>query len=145
MHIFRLFHSTASSGVTSATTKATTITTTAALATSRRRIYMRDLRLAFPAYPENAIRKRLKIYADLFRNKQHQGEDGECWLLREDVRLPGEEEIRALVTPEACVAYYSMCAAEQRLKDLGYAEKHYLAYAGEDAKEQQTVPASNLK
>ena len=38
------------------------------------------------------------------------------WVLRNDFRLPSQEEIRQLVTPEQCCAYYSMQAAEQRLK-----------------------------
>jgi transcription initiation factor TFIID subunit 1 len=38
------------------------------------------------------------------------------WVLRSDFRLPSQEEIRQLVTPEQCCAYYSMQAAEQRLK-----------------------------
>ena len=42
-------------------------------------------------------------------------------------RLPSEEEIRALVTCEDYCAYYSMRAAEQRLKDAGYGEKLILA------------------
>ena len=37
-------------------------------------------------------------------------------VLKSDFRLPTEEEIRAMVSPEQCCAYYSMIAAEQRLK-----------------------------
>ena len=37
-------------------------------------------------------------------------------MLKNDFRLPTEEEMRALVSPEQCCAYYSMLAAEQRLK-----------------------------
>jgi len=42
--------------------------------------------------------------------------DSNWWVLKPDFRLPTEEEIRAMVSPEQCCAYYSMIAAEQRLK-----------------------------
>jgi len=44
---------------------------------------------------------------------------GDCcnwWVLKSDFRLPSEEEMRAMVSPEQACAYYSMQAAEQRLK-----------------------------
>lgn len=44
------------------------------------------------------------------------GMDSNWWVLKPDFRLPTEEEIRAMVSPEQCCAYYSMIAAEQRLK-----------------------------
>ena len=44
------------------------------------------------------------------------GADCNWWVLKKDFRLPTEEEMRALVTPEQTCAYYSMIAAEQRLK-----------------------------
>ena len=44
------------------------------------------------------------------------GTDCNWWVLKNDFRLPTEEEMRALVSPEQCCAYYSMLAAEQRLK-----------------------------
>lgn len=44
------------------------------------------------------------------------GMDSNWWVLKPDFRLPTEEEIRAMVSPEQCCAYYSMLVAEQRLK-----------------------------
>lgn len=44
------------------------------------------------------------------------GLDSNWWVLKPDFRLPTEEEIRAMVSPEQCCAYYSMISAEQRLK-----------------------------
>lgn len=44
--------------------------------------------------------------------------DSSCWVLRPDFRLPTEEEMRNMVTPEQCCAQFSMLAAEQRLKVL---------------------------
>ena len=51
------------------------------------------------------------VLCDLFT-----GYDIGYWALRPDIRLPTEEELRALITPEQACAYYSMLAAEQRLK-----------------------------
>ncbi len=53
--------------------------------------------------------------------------DSNWWVIKPDFRLPSEEEIRAMVSPEQCCAYYSMLAAEQRLKDAGYGEKSFFA------------------
>ena len=50
------------------------------------------------------------------------GMDSNWWVLKPDFRLPTEEEIRAMVSPEECCAFYSMIAAEQRLK----VNLHYL-------------------
>ncbi|KAF3816125.1 hypothetical protein GH733_014714 [Mirounga leonina] len=77
-----------------------------------RRIRMEDIKKAFPSHSESSIRKRLKLCADFKRT----GMDSNWWVLKSDFRLPTEEEIRAMVSPEQCCAYYSMIAAEQRLK-----------------------------
>lgn len=45
------------------------------------------------------------------------------WVIKPEFRLPTEEEIRAMVSPEQCCSYFSMAAAEQRLKDAGYGDK----------------------
>ena len=44
------------------------------------------------------------------------GMDSNWWVVKSDFRLPNEEEIRAMVSPEQCCAYYSLVTAEQRLK-----------------------------
>ena len=44
------------------------------------------------------------------------GSDSNWWVLKPDYRLPSEDEMRAMVSPEQCCAYYSMLATEQRLK-----------------------------
>ena len=80
---------------------------------------MEDIRKAFPNHSESSIRKRLKLCADFKRT----GMDSNWWVLKPDFRLPTEDEIRAMVSPEQCCGYYSMLAAEQRLKDAGYGEK----------------------
>ncbi|KAF5892473.1 transcription initiation factor TFIID subunit 1-like isoform X1, partial [Clarias magur] len=77
-----------------------------------RRIRMEDIKKAFPSHSESSIRKRLKLCADFKRT----GMDSNWWVLKPDFRLPTEEEIRAVVSPEQCCAYYSMLVAEQRLK-----------------------------
>lgn len=93
-----------------------------------RRIKMEDVRKAFPSHSESSIRKRLKLCADFKRT----GTDSNWWVLKSDFRLPTEEEIRAAVSPEQCCAYYSMLAAEQRLKDAGYGERSLFAPEDDD-------------
>lgn len=44
------------------------------------------------------------------------GMDSNWWVVKPDFRLPTEEEMRAMVSPEQCCGYFSMLAAEQRLK-----------------------------
>ncbi len=99
-----------------------------------KRIKMEDIRKAFPLHAESSIRKRLKLCADFKRTglTKYPGSDANWWVLKENVRLPTEDEIRAMATPEQCCAYYSMLAAEQRLKDAGYGEKNLFAADDED-------------
>ncbi|VDP44331.1 unnamed protein product [Schistosoma margrebowiei] len=85
-----------------------------------KRIKMEEIRKAFPNHSESSVRKRLKVCADFKRT----GSDASWWVLRSDYRLPSEEEVRYLVSPEDCCAHYSMLAAELRLKDAGYGEKY---------------------
>ncbi|KAF4520213.1 hypothetical protein B566_EDAN003926 [Ephemera danica] len=87
-----------------------------------RRIRMDDIKRAFPSHSESSIRKRLKQCADFKRT----GMDSNWWVIKPEFRLPTEEEIRAMVSPEQCCAFFSMIAAEQRLKDAGYGEKFLL-------------------
>lgn len=51
------------------------------------------------------------------------GMDSNWWVLKPDFRLPTEEEIRAMVSPEQCCSYYSMLVAEQRLKVTVHSSK----------------------
>ena len=88
----------------------------------QKRIKMEDIRAAFgPHYSESSIRKRLKICADFKRA----GYEQNWWNLKPDFRLPNEEELRRMVSPEESCAYYSMLAAEQRLRDAGYGDKAF--------------------
>ncbi len=91
-----------------------------------KRVRMEDIRKAFPAYAESSIRKRLKFCADFKRSgvQKYSLVDANWWILKDNIKLPTEEELRSLITPEQCCAYYSMLAAEQRLKDAGYGEKN---------------------
>jgi transcription initiation factor TFIID subunit 1 len=91
-----------------------------------RTIKMEDIKKAFPTHTESSIRKRLKVISDLKRTTGRQDIETNWWILKEDFRLTSEEEIRAMISPEQCCAYYSMLAAEQRLKDAGYGEKNLL-------------------
>ena len=44
------------------------------------------------------------------------GYENGWWVLRQDFRLPNDEELRSQITPEQVCAYHSMLAAEHRLK-----------------------------
>lgn len=76
-----------------------------------RRIRIEDIKRVFPRLAESSIRKRLKTSADFRRS-----DDCNSWILRNDFRLPTEDELYDLIKPEFCCAYASMTAAEQRLK-----------------------------
>ncbi|KAI8436012.1 hypothetical protein MSG28_004148, partial [Choristoneura fumiferana] len=104
--------------------------------------FVRDfLQRAFPSHSESSIRKRLKLCADFKRT----GLDSNWWVIKPEFRLPSEEEIRAMVSPEQCCAYFSMAAAEQRLKDAGYGEKFIFTPAEDDDEEMQLKMDDEVK
>ena len=80
---------------------------------------MDAVRKFFPAstISESVIRKVFKTCADF---KREGYETGGWWVLRGDFRLPLEEELRSLITPEQMCSYYSMLVAEARLNEAGY-------------------------
>ena len=96
-----------------------------------RRIKMDVIKKAFEAHSESSIRKRLKPCAEFHRT----GPDSNWWVVKHNFRLPTEDEIRSMVSPEQCCAYFSMIAAEQRLKDAGYGEKSIIAQQDDDDEE----------
>jgi transcription initiation factor TFIID subunit 1 len=104
-----------------------------------RKIKMEDIKKAFPSHSESSIRKRLKLCADFKRT----GMDSNWWVLKPEFRLPTEDEMRALVSPEQCCGYYSMLAAELRLKDAGYGEK--TLFTAEDDDDDQTKMDDEVK
>ncbi|XP_023247191.1 transcription initiation factor TFIID subunit 1 [Copidosoma floridanum] len=106
-----------------------------------RRIKMDDIKKAFTSHSESSIRKRLKLCADFKRT----GMDSNWWVIKPDFRLPTEEEIRAMVSPEQCCAYFSMIAAEQRLKDAGYGEKSLFTTQDDDDEEMQLKMDDEVK
>uniref|UniRef100_T1HCU3 Transcription initiation factor TFIID subunit 1 n=2 Tax=Rhodnius prolixus TaxID=13249 RepID=T1HCU3_RHOPR len=108
---------------------------------SPRRIRMDDIKKAFPSHSESSIRKRLKLCADFKRT----GMDSNWWVIKPEFRLPTEEEIRAMVSPEQCCAYFSMIAAEQRLKDAGYGEKFIFTPQDEDDEDLQLKMDDEVK
>lgn len=59
--------------------------------------------------------------------------------------MPTEEEMRAMVSPEQCCAYYSMIAAEQRLKDAGYGEKTLFTADDDNDEDQQLKMDDEVK
>ncbi|KAK4872343.1 hypothetical protein RN001_014372 [Aquatica leii] len=106
-----------------------------------RRIKMDDIKKAFPSHSESSIRKRLKLCADFKRT----GMDSNWWVIKPEFRLPTEEEIRAMVSPEQCCSYFSMVAAEQRLKDAGYGEKFLFTPQEDDDEEMQLKMDDEVK
>ncbi|XP_022915910.2 transcription initiation factor TFIID subunit 1 [Onthophagus taurus] len=106
-----------------------------------RRIKMDDIKKAFPSHSESSIRKRLKLCADFKRT----GMDSNWWVIKPEFRLPTEEEIRAMVSPEQCCSFFSMVAAEQRLKDAGYGEKFLFTPAEDDDEEMQLKMDDEVK
>lgn len=66
------------------------------------------------------------------------------WVLKPDFRLPTEEELREMVTPETYCAYASMKAGEQRLKDAGYEKSGFAAEdnENEDSKAEDEILAA---
>ncbi|KAK3914724.1 Transcription initiation factor TFIID subunit 1 [Frankliniella fusca] len=80
-------------------------------------VKMEEIKRAFPEINDLNIRKCLKLCSDF---KRVDFLDSNCWVLRPDFRLPTEEELRNMVTPEQCCAQFSMLAALQRLKEAGY-------------------------
>lgn len=74
-----------------------------------------ELMAQFPNHSESFLRKRLKHCADL-----QKGRNGEMlWLMKRTFRIPSEEELRRMVTPENVCAYESMLAGLHHLKRLG--------------------------
>ena len=68
----------------------------------------------FPAHSDTAIRKRLKDCGSF-----HRFDDGMHWVLKPSVRLPSEEELRHMITPEQVCLYEAMLVGLQRLQDEG--------------------------
>lgn len=108
-----------------------------------KRIKMDDIKRAFPKHSESSIRKRLKQCADFNRT----GDNPNMWYLKKpgEFRLPQEAEIRTMVTPEQCCAYYSMLAAERRLQDAGYGEKSLCTLEDDDDEDKQREMDDEVK
>ncbi|OVA02085.1 Ubiquitin domain [Macleaya cordata] len=74
-----------------------------------------ELSAQFRNLSEPILRKRLKHCADL-----QKGSNGQLfWVIRRNFRIPLEEELRRMVTPENVCSYESMQAGLHRLKRLG--------------------------
>ncbi|KAG0472053.1 hypothetical protein HPP92_016599 [Vanilla planifolia] len=69
-----------------------------------------ELAALFPGLTDAFMRKRLKLCADLKKG---------AWVKRVDFRIPSEEELRRMLTPENVCSYESMQAGLYRLKHLG--------------------------
>jgi Protein of unknown function (DUF3591)/Bromodomain/Zinc knuckle len=79
------------------------------------RVRIADVCAAFPNQSETSIRKRLKDVAEFKRGGDFSG----WWIMKPDVSLPPEDEIRALASPEAACGYESMLVGAERLSMFG--------------------------
>ncbi|KAI3974598.1 hypothetical protein MKX01_029588 [Papaver californicum] len=79
-----------------------------------------ELAAQFPYLSEPILRKRLKHCADL-----QKGINGRLfWVIKRSFRIPVEEELRRLLTPENVCCYESMQAGLYRLKRLGVSSQN---------------------
>ncbi|GJS20660.1 transcription initiation factor TFIID subunit 1 isoform X1 [Tanacetum coccineum] len=74
-----------------------------------------ELSALFANVAEIPLRKRLKMFCDFQRCS---------WVMKRNFRIPLEEELRSLVTPEHVCAFESMLAGMYRLKCLGISMTH---------------------
>ncbi|KAF1744087.1 hypothetical protein MXB_4422, partial [Myxobolus squamalis] len=106
-----------------------------------KRLKIASIRRAFKQHSENSIRKRLKFCANYFRQSGVQGKSN-WWILKSDFRLPTHEDMHERLQPEMVCAYYSMLAAQRRLKDAGYGKKSLFMAEDENDDEPESSKAA---
>ncbi|XP_076909676.1 transcription initiation factor TFIID subunit 1-like [Bidens hawaiensis] len=74
-----------------------------------------ELTALFANVAEVPLRKRLKMFCDFQKG---------LWVMKQNFRIPLEEELRRMVTPENVCAFESMLAGMYRLKRLGISMTH---------------------
>ncbi|XP_024985574.1 transcription initiation factor TFIID subunit 1 isoform X3 [Cynara cardunculus var. scolymus] len=74
-----------------------------------------ELSAQFANVAEVSLRKRLKVFCDFQRGS---------YVMKRNFRVPLEEELRRMVTPENVCAFESMLAGMYRLKRLGISMTH---------------------
>ncbi|KAJ7568940.1 hypothetical protein O6H91_01G053900 [Diphasiastrum complanatum] len=79
------------------------------------RVRADEVTAQFPSLTDGFIRKRLKHCA--FYQRLSEGDM--WWVMRRNFRVPSEEELRRMVTPENVCAYESMQAGLHHLKRIG--------------------------
>lgn len=98
-------------------------------ADGRRKLRASRLSKAFPQFSDGSIRKWLKEYAE----SQRAGSESGTWLLKVDAPSLGEDDLRALVTPEQVCIYEAMLAGQQRMMDAGLINDTTSAVLEDDA------------
>ncbi|CAG8443224.1 12267_t:CDS:10 [Funneliformis mosseae] len=73
----------------------------------------------FPDYSLQTLRGRLKEFAEMARKKGNFN-NSPIWKLKPSVRLPTEDELRRMLTPEMICLEESMMVGERHLQDAGY-------------------------
>jgi transcription initiation factor TFIID subunit 1 len=89
----------------------------------QQRLKMSKLASRFPEYQDIQVRQRLKEFLEFNRHSKDKG--GGYWKVRApkggvERRLPGEDQLRQMCTPEMVCLYESMLVGERHLLDLGY-------------------------
>ncbi|CAL8132278.1 unnamed protein product [Orchesella dallaii] len=81
-----------------------------------RRLRLEDIKRVFPSCSERTLRKMLFSCAVYNRVGASKG----WWHLKPKFKPRIENQVRMMMSPEDCCAYFSLLAGQQRLKDGGY-------------------------
>ncbi|KAH9273973.1 hypothetical protein BASA83_003608 [Batrachochytrium salamandrivorans] len=93
-----------------------------------RRLRFDRLRRFFPMFSDLQIRQKLKEFAQYLKK----GENTGWWKLKSNVKLPDEDGIRKIITPEQVCLYQSTLVGQQRLRDAGYGNDDLLDLQNEE-------------
>ncbi|KAJ1332117.1 hypothetical protein BSLG_008936 [Batrachochytrium salamandrivorans] len=101
-----------------------------------RRLRFDRLRRFFPMFSDLQIRQKLKAshrgYIHEFAQYLKKGENTGWWKLKSNVKLPDEDGIRKIITPEQVCLYQSTLVGQQRLRDAGYGNDDLLDLQNEE-------------
>ncbi|RKO88494.1 hypothetical protein BDK51DRAFT_47467 [Blyttiomyces helicus] len=103
-----------------------------------KRLRYEKLVRAFPNFSEPQLRQRLKEFAQF----QKKGENTGWWKLKPKIKLPNEEEIRKIVTPEQVCLYESMSVGQRRLYDSGYSD---MAFQEEERENEEEEASADIE
>ncbi|KAJ8324904.1 hypothetical protein O5D80_006435 [Batrachochytrium dendrobatidis] len=93
-----------------------------------RRLRFDRMKKFFPMFSDLQIRQKLKEFAQYLKK----GENTGWWKLKSSVKLPDEDGIRKIITPEQVCLYQSTLVGQQRLRDAGYGNDDLLDLQNEE-------------